>query len=51
MTKEIKIKYFDEDMPKLDYIGGKEKSDWIDLRSAIDFQMKKEADIQRAEGV
>ena len=41
MTKEIKIKYFDEDMPKLDYIGGKEKSDWIDLRSAIDFQMKK----------
>ena len=41
MTKEIKIKYFDEDMPKLDYIGGKEKSDCIYLRSAIDFQMKK----------
>ena len=30
---EIKIKYMDETMPKLEYIDG-EKSDWIDLRSA-----------------
>lgn len=28
---EIKVKYFDENMPKLEKIGG-EKSDWIDLR-------------------
>lgn len=28
---KIKIKYFDENMPKLEKIGG-EKSDWIDLR-------------------
>lgn len=33
MGETIKIKYIDEDMPKLDYIDG-EKSDWIDLRSA-----------------
>ena len=29
----IKIKYIDDEMPKLEYIDGK-KSDWIDLRSA-----------------
>lgn len=29
----IKIKYFDESMPKLEFIEGK-KSDWIDLRAA-----------------
>lgn len=28
---DIKIKYFDKDMPKLERIGGS-KSDWIDLR-------------------
>lgn len=28
---EIRVKYFDENMPKLEKIGG-EKSDWIDLR-------------------
>lgn len=28
---KIKVKYFDENMPKLERIGG-EKSDWIDLR-------------------
>ena len=40
-TETIKIKYFDEELPRLEFIGGKEKSDWIDLRSAIDFQLKK----------
>lgn len=33
MDQTIKIKYFDKDMPKLEYIDG-EKSDWIDLRCA-----------------
>lgn len=40
MKEKIKIKYF-TDIPQLDYIGGEGKSDWIDLRSAVDFQMKK----------
>lgn len=31
--EEIKIKYIDDEMPKLEYIGG-DKSEWIDLRSA-----------------
>lgn len=35
----IKIKYLDKDLKKLDYIDG-EKSDWIDLRSAEDVDMK-----------
>ena len=33
-TEKIKIKYFDKDIEPLKYIGGKEHSDWIDLRSA-----------------
>ena len=33
MEETIKIKYIDEDMPKLEYVDG-EKSDWIDLRAA-----------------
>lgn len=37
--EQIKIKYFDKDMPKLEKIGGN-KSDWIDLRSAKDIDMK-----------
>lgn len=37
--EQIKIKYFDKDMPKLEKIGGN-KSDWIDLRSAEDLDMK-----------
>lgn len=36
--KEIKIKYFTEEIDKLEYIGG--KSDWIDLRAAKDITMK-----------
>lgn len=35
---DIKIKYHDHDMPKLDFIAG--KSDWIDLYAAEDVEMK-----------
>lgn len=31
---QIKIKYFNKDIDKLAYIGGAEKSNWIDLRAA-----------------
>lgn len=37
--KEIKIKYFDDEIEKLCYIDG--KSDWIDLRAAKDVVLKK----------
>ena len=37
-TQEIKIKYFTEEIDKLEYIGG--KSDWIDLRAAETVEMK-----------
>ena len=37
--KKILIKYFDEHMPKLEYVDG--KSDWIDLRSMEDVELKK----------
>lgn len=33
----IKIKYFDKEMPKLEFIAG--KSDWIDLRSMEDVEI------------
>ena len=36
---QIKIKYFDKDMPKLEFIGN--KSNWIDLRSTLDVELKK----------
>ena len=35
----IKIKYFDNEIDKLEYIDG--KSDWIDLRASEDIEMKK----------
>ena len=35
----IEIKYIDKDIGKLEYIDG--KSDWIDLRSAEDIDLKK----------
>ena len=35
----IKIKYFDDEIEKLEYID--EKSDWIDLRASEDIEMKK----------
>ena len=38
MSKTIKIKYFNKDIEKLTYIDG--KSDWIDLRSAEDIDLK-----------
>ena len=34
----LKVKYFSEDIEKLRYIDG--KSDWIDLRSAADIELK-----------
>lgn len=38
MTTTIHIKYFSDDIEKLEYIDG--KSDWIDLRAAEDVTMK-----------
>lgn len=37
MEKEIKIKYFDKDIEKIKTI---DKGDWVDLRSAIDIDLK-----------
>ena len=36
--KEIYVKYFTEEIDKLEYIEG--KSDWIDLRAAEDIELK-----------
>ena len=36
--ERIKIKYFDDDIEKLEYIDG--KSDWIDLRAMEDVEFK-----------
>ena len=36
--KEINVKYFTEEIDKLEYIEG--KSDWIDLRAAEDIELK-----------
>ena len=41
MRKKIKIKYFSKDIDKLSFVGGRGKSDWIDLRSAEDIELKK----------
>lgn len=38
MVKNIKIKYFSEEIDKLTYIDG--KSDWIDLRAAKEMELK-----------
>ena len=38
MNKEIRIKYFNDKLEKLQYIDG--KSDWIDLRSSEDIDLK-----------
>ncbi len=37
--QKIKIKYFSEEIEKLDYIDG--KSDWIDLRASKEVSLKK----------
>ena len=29
----MKVKYHDPDMPKLEYVGGADKSNWMDLRA------------------
>jgi len=39
MGETIEIKYVDSKMKKLDYVDG-EKSEWIDLRSAEDVELK-----------
>ena len=39
MEQQIRIKYFTDQIDKLDYIDG--KSDWIDLRAAEDVFLKK----------
>ena len=36
--KEIKIKYLNDEITRLEYIDG--KSDWIDLRSAEEVELK-----------
>ena len=36
--KEIKIKYLNDDITRLEYIDG--KSDWIDLRAAEEVELK-----------
>ena len=41
MRRKIKIKYFSKDIDKLSFVGGRNKSDWIDLRSAEDIELKK----------
>lgn len=38
MIETIKIKYFSDEIDKLEYIDG--KSDWIDLRAAEDVELK-----------
>lgn len=39
MTEQIKIKYFNPDITRLEYIEGS-KSNWIDLRAAEDVTLK-----------
>lgn len=36
---EIKIKYFDNELKEIDFVEC-EKSDWIDLRSAEEIELK-----------
>ena len=35
---KLEVKYYDSEMPKLEYVDG--KSDWIDLRSAEEVELK-----------
>ncbi len=37
--EQIKIKYFSDEIERLDYVGG--KSDWIDLRASEEVELKK----------
>lgn len=37
----IQIRYFSDTVKRLEYSGGRGKSDWIDLRAAEDVSMKK----------
>lgn len=38
---QIKIKYFSDNIPRLAYIGGEDKSNWIDLYAAQDVKLRK----------
>ncbi len=38
--KEIQIKYFNTEIDKIEFIGGRQTSDWIDLRAAETVEMK-----------
>lgn len=37
---QIRVKYFTDKIEKLEYIGGANKSNWIDLRAAQDITLK-----------
>lgn len=37
---EIKVKYFSDVVKRIEHIGGKDRSNWIDLRSAEDVCLK-----------
>lgn len=37
--KEVKVKYLNDEIKRLEYIDG--KSDWVDLRAAEDIELKK----------
>lgn len=40
--KTIKIKYHNKNIEKLEYVGGSNKSNWIDLRAAETVELKKD---------
>ena len=40
MSLYINIKYFSDEINKLEYIGGENKSNWIDLRAAEKVELK-----------
>lgn len=39
--QEVKVKYFDQDLKPLQYVGGADKSNWIDLQAAERVELKK----------
>ena len=41
MQEKIRIKYHNDNLTRLEYIGGEKKSNWIDLRAAESVDMKK----------
>lgn len=51
MQEMIKIRYIDKTIPRLGYVGGSVKSNWIDLYSAVDVSMKAGEDAKISLGV